>query len=58
MFMQDNTAYHSTKRTSERRLQLGFSGPRLMKWSACSPDFNPIENLWSFLQRHVYRDLR
>ena len=46
MFMQTNaTAYHSAKKTCEYLQLLGFSGPLLMKWPACSPYFNAIENL-------------
>ena len=39
---QDNAAYHSAKKTSDYLQQLGFSGPRLMKWPALSSNSNPI----------------
>ncbi|RCN33830.1 hypothetical protein ANCCAN_20330 [Ancylostoma caninum] len=25
-----------------------------MQWKACSPDLNPIENLWAIVARKVY----
>jgi hypothetical protein len=28
-------------------------GIKIMDWSACSPDLNPIENLWSQLKRAI-----
>ena len=58
MFMQDNAAYQSAKRASEFLQQLGFSERRLMKQPACSPDSNPIENIYIVLKRQVYRDGR
>ena len=40
--MQNNAPSHAAHKTTEYIQQPRFSGPRKMKWSANSPDFNPI----------------
>ena len=51
ILMQDNATPHvsaSTKLFFERH------GIRILEWPACSPDCNPIENLWGIIIRRVY----
>ena len=51
IFQQDNAPIHvseSTKTWIQRKKM------RVSDWTACSPDFNPIENLWGIIARRVY----
>ncbi|RCN28152.1 hypothetical protein ANCCAN_26110 [Ancylostoma caninum] len=52
-FQQDNAAVHVSHST---RSWLQEHCVRTIDWPACSPDCNPVENMWGIIVRQVYRN--
>lgn len=50
-FQQDNASIHVANSSWEWFLD---NGVQVINWPACSPDLNPIENVWGILSRAVY----
>lgn len=51
-FMQDNAAVHTAHAMKDFFYR---EGTNVLDWPAKSPDLNPIENLWGFMDREVER---
>ena len=53
VFQQDNASIHVS---TSAKLWFEANSLNLLDWSAKSPVFNPIENVWGLLAREVYKN--
>ena len=53
VFQQDNAAVHNARLTKDFFQRNNIT---LLNHPACSPDLNPIENIWGWMAREVYKN--
>ncbi|KAG3082880.1 hypothetical protein PC121_g5918 [Phytophthora cactorum] len=51
VFQQDNASIHASRETKQFLQEMQVN---IMVWPARSPDYNPIENVWSAMASRVY----
>lgn len=53
IFQQDNAAIHVSQMMKDWFREKNIT---VLDWPACSPDLNPIENLWGYMAKKVYEN--
>lgn len=56
IFMHDNAPSHASKYSTAWLASKGLKEDKIMRWPPCSPDLNPIENLWSLIKSGIYKE--